>query len=68
MFVRENLTLALLPKLTRNGQIDRARERQLVQRHIAALRIKVADMDQPIRELSRATSKRSAGPLAGDRA
>ncbi|WP_231580211.1 sugar ABC transporter ATP-binding protein [Pseudorhodobacter wandonensis] len=52
MSVRENLTLALLPKLTRNGQIDRARERQLVQKYIDALGIKTADMEQPIRELS----------------
>lgn len=52
MSVRENLTLALLPKLTRNGQIDRARERMLVQKYIEALGIKTANMEQPIRELS----------------
>jgi ribose transport system ATP-binding protein len=52
MSVRENLTLALLPKLTRNGKIDRARERALVQRYIDALGIKTANMEQPIRELS----------------
>ncbi|WP_424985228.1 sugar ABC transporter ATP-binding protein [Microbulbifer sp. S227A] len=52
MSVRENLTLALLPRLTRNGQIDRARERELVAFYIKALGIKTANMEQPIRELS----------------
>lgn len=52
MSVRENMTFALLPKLTRNGQIDRARERKLVSEFIAALGIKAAHMDQPIRQLS----------------
>ena len=52
MSVRENLTLAVLPKLTRNGQIDRGREREIVAHFIDALGIKCANMDQPIRELS----------------
>lgn len=52
MSVRENLTLALLPRLTRRGRIDRARERALVETYIKALGIKTADMEQPIRELS----------------
>ncbi|MEM9585544.1 MAG: sugar ABC transporter ATP-binding protein [Pseudomonadota bacterium] len=52
MSVRENLTLALLPKLKKGGQIDRARERKLVERYIEALGIKTANMEQPIRELS----------------
>lgn len=52
MSVRENMTLALLPKLTVNGQIDRAKERELVEHYIKALGIKTANMDQPIRELS----------------
>ncbi|WP_299926271.1 sugar ABC transporter ATP-binding protein [uncultured Pelagimonas sp.] len=52
MSVRENLTLALLPKLTKNGQIDRAQEKELVEGYIKSLGIKTADMDQPIRELS----------------
>ena len=52
MSVRENLTLALLPKLTRHGQIEHGREREIVARFIEALGIKCADMDQPIRELS----------------
>ncbi len=52
MSVRENITLALLPKLTRNAQIDRKREHDLVAHYITSLGIKTADMDQPIRELS----------------
>lgn len=50
--VRENLTLALLPRLSRMGVIDEARERQIVAQFIAALGIKAAHMDQPIRQLS----------------
>ncbi|MEM9970242.1 MAG: sugar ABC transporter ATP-binding protein [Pseudomonadota bacterium] len=52
MSVRENLTLALLPKLTSNGQISFAKEREIVARFIRALGIKTSDMDQPISELS----------------
>ena len=52
MSVRENMTLALLPKLARAGRIQRGRERALVERFIQALGIKTANMDQPIRELS----------------
>lgn len=52
MSVRENLTLALLPKLTRNGQIQRDKERELVAHYIRALGIKTASMEQPVRELS----------------
>ncbi|TNC51672.1 sugar ABC transporter ATP-binding protein [Rubellimicrobium rubrum] len=50
--VRENLTLALLPRLSKMGIVDEARERQIVQGFIKALGIRTADMDQPIRELS----------------
>jgi len=52
MSVRENLTLALLPKLRKNGQIDRDREKELVAEFIQRLGIKTSHMDQPIRELS----------------
>lgn len=52
MSVRENLTLALLPKLKKFGQIDNAREKELVDHFIKALGIKTSDMEQPIRELS----------------
>ena len=52
MSVRENLTLALLPALRKNGQIDLDLERALVADFIQKLGIKTAHMDQPIRELS----------------
>jgi ribose transport system ATP-binding protein len=52
MSVRENITLALLPKLKRMGAVDRERERKLVQHYIEALQIKTSGMEQPIRELS----------------
>ncbi|MEX0349080.1 MAG: sugar ABC transporter ATP-binding protein [Paracoccaceae bacterium] len=52
MSVRENMTLALLPKLAARGQLDFARERAIVEAFITDLGIKVAHMDQPIRELS----------------
>ncbi|MCL4142187.1 UNVERIFIED_CONTAM: hypothetical protein GTU68_051015 [Idotea baltica] len=50
--VRENLTLALIPKLTRHGQIDRQREVEIVTKFVKALGIKTSNMEQPIRELS----------------
>ncbi|MBM2618273.1 sugar ABC transporter ATP-binding protein [Actinoplanes sp. LDG1-06] len=49
--VRDNLTLALLPKLTKRGIVDRKRQRQIVTDYIARLGIK-AQADQPIVELS----------------
>ena len=53
MSVRENLTLALLPKLTGPlGRVRSDREREIVESFIRALDIKTADMDQPVRELS----------------
>jgi len=52
MSVRENLTLALLPSLRKNGQIDLEREKKLVSEFIQKLGIKTSHMDQPIRELS----------------
>ena len=52
MSVRENLTLALLPRLTRRGVLDGGRQREVVDRFVKALGIKLADADQPIRELS----------------
>ncbi|WP_439629989.1 sugar ABC transporter ATP-binding protein [Gemmata sp.] len=49
--VAENLTLAALPLLTRFGVVSRARQRAVVGRFVARLRIK-ASPGQPIRELS----------------
>jgi len=50
--VRENLTLALLPKLTRRGIVNRKRQTQIVDEFIGRLGIKLASPDQKIRELS----------------
>lgn len=50
--VRDNLSLALLPTLTRYGIIDRQRQQAIVEQFIQRLRIKTAGPDQPIRELS----------------
>jgi ribose transport system ATP-binding protein len=52
MSVRENLTLAALPTLSRHGVVDRAEQRKIVDRFIDRLGIKTAGPDQRIRELS----------------
>ena len=52
MSVRENLTLAALPTLTRMGIIDREKQRQMVEEYMRRFGIKAAGMDQKIRELS----------------
>ena len=52
MSVRENLTLALLPALSRSGVVDETRQRQIVERFIREVGIKCASPEQPIRELS----------------
>jgi len=50
--VRENISLAILRRLSRGWRIDVKRERELAARLIERLGVKVADMNQPIRELS----------------
>jgi ribose transport system ATP-binding protein len=50
--LRENITLALLPRLTRGGRIREAEEHAIVARFIERLGIKAASMEQPIRQLS----------------
>ena len=52
MSVAENLTLALLPQLTRSGVVDSARQKALVEKFIRDLGVKCSGPDQPIRELS----------------
>jgi ribose transport system ATP-binding protein len=52
MSVRENLTLALMPHLARNGIVDEARSREIVDAFIKRLGIKCAGPEQRIRELS----------------
>lgn len=50
--VRDNLTLAALPNLTRNGIINRDKQRQIVDQFIKMLGIKLSSPDQKVRELS----------------
>ncbi|HEV7309245.1 sugar ABC transporter ATP-binding protein [Ensifer sp.] len=52
MSIRENMTLALLPKLKKAGIVDRARQDEIVERYIRVLGVKCASPDQPIKELS----------------
>jgi monosaccharide-transporting ATPase len=50
--VRDNLTLAALPTLTRNGIINRDKQKQIVDQFIKMLDIKLSSPDQKVRELS----------------
>jgi len=52
MSVRENMTLAILPRLTKTGVVDRVAQQAIVDKYIAALGVKCASPEQPIRELS----------------
>lgn len=52
MSVRENLTLAALPVLSRGGVVDTGEQRAIVDRFIERLGIKTSGPEQPIRELS----------------
>ena len=50
--VRENLTLAALPELSRMGVVSRERQNEIVERFMKRLGIKAASAEQKIRELS----------------
>jgi galactofuranose transport system ATP-binding protein len=52
MSVRENMTLAILPRLEKAGIVDRGEQQRIVERYIKALNVKCASPEQPIRELS----------------
>jgi galactofuranose transport system ATP-binding protein len=52
MSVAENLTLALMPQLTKAGIVDEDQQRVLVEKYIKRLGIKCSGPDQRIRELS----------------
>lgn len=52
MSIRENMTLALLPRLKKAGIVDRARQDEIAEKFIVALGVKCASPDQPIKELS----------------
>jgi galactofuranose transport system ATP-binding protein len=50
--VRENLTLAALPLLTKYGIVSRRRQAEIVERYMQRMGIKATSADQRIRELS----------------
>ncbi len=50
--VAENLTLALLPRISAYGVVDERKQREIVERFIRELGIKCSGPDQKIRELS----------------
>ncbi len=52
MSVAENMTLALLPRISRNGVVDEKRQREVVNHFIKELGIKCSGPGQRIRELS----------------
>jgi monosaccharide-transporting ATPase len=52
MSIRENMTLALLPRLKKSGIVDRARQDAIAEKFIKALGVKCSSPDQPIKELS----------------
>ncbi len=52
MSVRENLTLAVLPALAKNGIIDPNEQQAIVDRFVKLLSIKTSDVEQPISQLS----------------
>ena len=50
--VEENMTIAMLPNLQKNGFIDFAKQRELAKRYVELLRIKTPSLSQKIRNLS----------------
>ncbi|MEJ7712700.1 MAG: ATP-binding cassette domain-containing protein [Pyrinomonadaceae bacterium] len=50
--MRENLTLAALPSLTKFGVVSRPRQQEIVDRFMKRLGIKASSSEQKIRELS----------------
>ncbi|AKU15661.1 sugar ABC transporter ATP-binding protein [Luteipulveratus mongoliensis] len=50
--IRENIVLAALPRLSRFGVVDRARQDEVVQTFMERLRIKASSPDQKVVELS----------------
>lgn len=52
MSVRENLTLAIMPLISKLGVVSRKEQDAIVDKFIKALKIKVSDSGQPIRSLS----------------
>jgi ribose transport system ATP-binding protein len=60
--VRENIVAAALPRLSRAGLVSDKAQDEVVQRFMQSLGIKASGPDQPVRELSGGTSRRSCSP------
>lgn len=52
MLVKENLTAAVLPRITKRGVVQRREQKSLTQEYIGTMRIKTPTMDQRIKYLS----------------
>lgn len=52
MTIRENITIAMLPKISRYGIVDRKKEEEIVEEFIKKLNIRTPDMEKKIVELS----------------
>jgi ribose transport system ATP-binding protein len=52
MSVAENMTLAMLPRISHRGVVDEREQRKIVDHYIKSLKIKCTGPDQRIRELS----------------
>ncbi len=52
MSVKENITLAMLPRLTKMGVVSRKEQEKIVNKYIEALKIKTPHMNQAVRNLS----------------
>jgi len=52
MSVKDNITLAILPRISKMGVVSNKKQDEIVNKFIDALRIKVSDPDQPIKSLS----------------
>ena len=52
MGCRPNISLAILPRLSRAGILDRSEEEAVAARHFKQMRIKAASLDAPVRSLS----------------
>jgi ribose transport system ATP-binding protein len=52
MSVRENITLAILPRLVAMGVVDEGRQRAVVEKFMKRLAVKASSAEQKIRELS----------------
>ena len=62
MSVRENLTLALLPQLSRSGVVDEARQREIVERFIAGSASSAPAPSRRSASCPAATSRRCCSP------